>query len=99
MGCLAGTKRAVRKIRQEITPEVMKDAGRLAEGFSARIADGKMSKEDAAATGADVVQLLHRTGRTAAEIAIRLAHQAVNKIGVPAVELGQDDQASEPEAL
>ena len=77
----------------------MQAAGNVVVNAGRRIADGEFTKDDARRTGQDALQLVYGITGTAAGIAIELAHEAVNKLGETAADLGVDDSGDEAEDL
>ena len=99
MGCIRGLKGAVKSIRLELTPAIMRTAGIVVTNLGVRIADGKLTKEEARETGADCLKLVFGVTTAAAEMAITTAVRAINRFGVEVEELGEDDTGEETEDL
>jgi len=95
MGFCKSFKKAGKRLWREITPIVARDAAAIITGLAGVVADGKITKDEAEALGADALQRIHGVSRTAAKIAMNITHEALTKAAADIAELGVDDSAEE----
>lgn len=99
MGCVKGLKKAAKSIRKQLNPHIMGFAGMMVEGLRTSISDGRITKDEARLIGRDAIKGVYGVGTAAANIAIDLAAEAIQKQNVHVDELAMDDMAEEEDPL